>query len=353
MKETIDEELCNQLLDDFRKLTFKERKNPTFLEIIKQPNREVHWSNILAFYLDPNREHNLDDLMLRSFFDALGESVKIENPKKIEVHPNFRTLEGKYIDLVVIADNFVIAIENKVYAPLYNPLEDYGNEIDKMAKKLKCVSFKVVLSIAHYNEIQEFKNLTYECFIKHIKKNLPIYESNANAEYLMFFKNFLKNIENTIKFKEMIDNKESLEYFQNNYEAIEQLTSKFEKTKSEAYAKFKEIHDVINPAKLEASIKDKYKINVRIEKSIDIEWVDGIIAFWMYIHTPEGNIKIEIAVYSLIICCSADTINEIYQNRINESKDYKIELDICDDVKITADTILNFIKKIGGIVFAE
>ena len=57
MNETIDEEKCSQLLDHFSKLTFKARKNPTFLEIIKQPYRETAWSNILAFYFDPNREH--------------------------------------------------------------------------------------------------------------------------------------------------------------------------------------------------------------------------------------------------------------------------------------------------------
>jgi len=55
------------------------------------------------------------------------------------------------------------------------------------------------------------------------------------------------------------------------YESIEQLTSKFKETKEEAYDKFREIHNIINPAKLEASMKVQYEIEVKIDKSIEID----------------------------------------------------------------------------------
>ena len=289
--------------------------------------------------------------MLKSFFEALEKPVEIKNLKNLKVTPEFYTDNRKRIDLVIEADDFIIGIENKVEHYLNNPLEDYSDKIDVVANGRK--KLKVVLSKYHCPEVYGFVNLTYDSFVKSIKKNLPDYETKASLVYLTFLEDFLKNIENTIKYKAMIENKESLKYFQNSYEAIEELTSKFKATKEEACDKFKEIHNVIDPTKLEASMKVKYETEVKIDKSTDIEWVDDIIAFWIFINTPEGNIKIEIAIYSLYICCSAQSICEIYQNRINEFENSKIEIDIAKDTKNVADIILNFIREIGDKAFSN
>jgi F0F1-type ATP synthase delta subunit len=73
MNETIDEEKCVQLLDDFSKITFKKEKHPTFLKIINQHNRENAWSNILAFYFDPKREHK--SKREAEYFKSFGERL--------------------------------------------------------------------------------------------------------------------------------------------------------------------------------------------------------------------------------------------------------------------------------------
>lgn len=351
MNETIDEEECTQLLDDFSKVPFEEKTHPTFLRIINQHNKENAWSNILAFYFDPKKEHKLGDLMLKSFFEALGKKMEIKNG--IKVCPEFSTDSRKRIDLVIIADNFVLGIENKVDFWLHNDLEDYSMKIDCMANEMGCQSIKVILSKNQFCDKHGFVNLTYDRFIKYIEKNIKDYKSTANPEYLIFLEDFLRNIKNTIRFKEMIENNQSLLYFQNNYDLIEQLTYKFKETKEEAYDKFREIHDVIDTAKIEALMKVKYAIETTIDKSIEIEWVDDVIAFWIHINTPEGNIRIEIAIYRLYICCSAHSNCEIFQNRINDFENSKLEIDIFEDTKNVADIILNFVREIGDKAFTK
>src|SRR5690554_1625033 len=135
-----------KLVDDFNSLKIKERSGSTFLEIAKCPNNENVWSNILAFYCNPNNEHKLYDLILNSIFETIGKKIAVINFKSIRVDTEYRTDLGNRIDIVILADNFVLGIENKIDASLYNDLEDYSSTIEDLAKPLGIPTFKIVLS---------------------------------------------------------------------------------------------------------------------------------------------------------------------------------------------------------------
>ena len=69
MTDTLIE--IEKLINDFDELKIKERNGSTFLEIAECPHLENVWSNILAFYINPNSEHNLHELLLKSIFRQL------------------------------------------------------------------------------------------------------------------------------------------------------------------------------------------------------------------------------------------------------------------------------------------
>ena len=89
------------LLDEFDDLNIKERVGPTFMEIARFPHYETVWSNILAFYLDPNAEHGLHDLMLKSMFQAAKIDWIGSRSNDIQVRTEEYTSKGNKIDIIV------------------------------------------------------------------------------------------------------------------------------------------------------------------------------------------------------------------------------------------------------------
>jgi len=128
MKENI---LKLEWLDDFVRLLpkiSKVRKN--FMEIAGFPKWETVNSNLLAFYLDKTEEHGFGDLFFKSLLKLIElDKIELYN-SDFFVEREVYTPKGKYIDIVIksvdIDDNgkhdWVIILENKVYADLYNDL---------------------------------------------------------------------------------------------------------------------------------------------------------------------------------------------------------------------------------------
>ncbi len=234
-----------KLIDDFNALKIKERSGLTFLEIAKCPHLENVWSNILAFYLNPNNEHNLFDLILNSVFETADKKVTINNFKNIRVRTEYPTVLGNRIDIVIFADTFVLGIENKVGAALYNDLEDYSNTIDDLAKPQSIPVYKIVLSKHRNNTTNGFINITYSDLIKNIKKNIGDFTAYSDTKYLIFLLDFLKNIENNINSQSMADNLEVINFFHNNIDKVNRLLEYHNKFNSDLVQKLNTIHSSV------------------------------------------------------------------------------------------------------------
>jgi hypothetical protein len=212
-----------KLIDDFNALNIKERNGLTFLEISKCSHLENVWSNILAFYCNPNNEHNLHELILKSIFETAGNNLTINNLKNIRVRTEYPTGSGNRIDIVVFSDNLIIGIENKIDASLYNDLADYSNTIEGLAKPQKLTPFKFVLSKNRISTTNGFINIIYSDLIRNIKKNIGEYTTYSDTKYLIFLFDFIKTIENNINSQNMADNAEVINFFYYNIDKINKL----------------------------------------------------------------------------------------------------------------------------------
>jgi hypothetical protein len=236
-----------KLIDDFNALKVKERKGTTFLEIARLPHLENVWSNILAFYINPNNEHGLSELILNSFFDAINEHSKPNSSKILQVDTEYQTVSGKRIDIVVIADNFILGIENKVDAGLYNDLKDYSETIDILAHPQNLPTYKILLS-KYRNDLSKgygFVNIIYTDLIKSIKRNIGKHITYSDTKYLMFLFDFLKTIENNIDTHNMEDNPDIVNFFHNNIEKISRLVQFHDKLNHDLVRKLDIIHNAV------------------------------------------------------------------------------------------------------------
>ena len=120
-------------------------------------------SNILAFYFDTKEEHGLSNIVLNLLIKVLiSHNINIElsdNKDKFEVNREYTTLKDNRIDIVIQNENLVIGIENKIYASIYNDLENYSNTLNKLKK----TSIKVLLSLHNNSNVvsnTDFINIT-------------------------------------------------------------------------------------------------------------------------------------------------------------------------------------------------
>jgi hypothetical protein len=217
----------DQLLTDFATLP-KKVKQPTYLEICKYPRRrfEEICSRLLCFYLAPNKEHGLGELFLRSLFQLLAPEKEFHfQSDKIHVISE-ENAEGKRLDILIYSDTFVVGIENKITAGLYNPLEAYKNRIQLYGSDN---IYRVVLSLRKllskddlaFIEANGFTNLTYNQYFNQIKQNLSAFKATCNEKYLHDLNDFIETLENMRD--NSILNEELSHYFFDNAEKIDSL----------------------------------------------------------------------------------------------------------------------------------
>jgi PD-(D/E)XK nuclease superfamily len=133
--EPADLEEFSGLLAAFGDLPLLTQRPKTVLEIAGFPHTESVYSNMLAFFLDPQEEHGLGDLMLRSLLEAAGQTEleKLLRDAQVDISREEPTEERKRIDIVLFTSTLVVGIENKVDAKVDNPLEDYYTYLEKEA----------------------------------------------------------------------------------------------------------------------------------------------------------------------------------------------------------------------------
>ena len=227
-----------KLLTDFEILP-KAIRQPTYLELCRYPyNRfEEICSRLLCFYLSPQKEHGLQDLFLRSLFEILEPQKEIQFKFDKVIVINEENAEGKRLDILIKSDNFVIGIENKITAGLYNPLDIYNNRIALYNDNI----YRIVLSLRKISSQEEllllkensFTNITYSEYFKQIKNNLEKYK-NSNTKYLTFVNDFIQTIEN-MDGKNIL-NPQLTEYFYNNSERIDEIVELYNEFNNRIFA---------------------------------------------------------------------------------------------------------------------
>jgi len=257
-------EKLKKLIEEYEKLdtSDKDNQDETFISIIRgKENDEKVSSNILAFFLDTSREHNLGDLFAKSLLECIGLTPE-QYSNEYSVETEYHTDKGNFIDILVFNEDVNIIIENKIYANLYNDLKDYYETIDSKFKKetigivlsinritsndiVKYVSDKIEKGIFNNEEeantflSAKYKFITYGELLGKIKMNLGCYIQNISQKYFPLFLDYMDNIENLISNKKM-DSK-IVEFIQNNEQSIISLETELLRLRKEMRDKVKRI----------------------------------------------------------------------------------------------------------------
>jgi hypothetical protein len=246
-----------KLLEDFGTLPRRERRRPkTLMEVAGFPHHERPYSNILAFLLNPEEDHGMGDLVLRSLLQAAAEHdlEKSLAPSRItgrvKVEREVPTEEGKWVDIVVETDSFVLGIENKIEAPINNPLDQYWEHLKKRARSTdpgqnEKACRAVLLSLHDEKPSREFKPVTYDKLFSSLRKNLGEALSSATPKYLFYLLDFIETL-NNLKHGVIMDHN-MVEFFLKHEEPIKRFLISAQQLREELNRRTKQMKDVKPP----------------------------------------------------------------------------------------------------------
>lgn len=188
--------------EEFRNLVRKFEALPhskqglTFMDVSGYPHYENVCSNILAFYLDPGQEHGLKDLFISALFKMTCPDTACSTRIK-SVTREYGTTSGR-LDILVEGEEFIIAIENKIFHWLANDLDDYAKAIQSRNDGLQ-KEIKIVLGLSKAPDSAlygGFVSCTYMQLWREISGLLGLYVGKANPKWLTYLLDFIETTTN-------------------------------------------------------------------------------------------------------------------------------------------------------------
>jgi hypothetical protein len=134
---------------------------PNIFQILRISTKEIRHSNFLSWLLNPNSNHGLGDIVLKNFLNELDiEKIHLDN---VEIRR-----EWKSIDLLIILDDYVVCIENKIFSDEHSDqLKRYKNIIEKeFTNKKRFFVYLTPFGISSKQESESYIPISYQLIVE-------------------------------------------------------------------------------------------------------------------------------------------------------------------------------------------
>lgn len=190
-------------VDDIKKSIGDE--SPNIFKILRVSNAEIRHSNFLSWLLDPTANHKLNDSVLSKFLqeiinssDNFDESIAVEDIgiKNVEIRR-----EWENIDLLIILDEYVLCIENKIFSGEHSDqLTRYKNIVEtNFPNKSQIYVYLNPFGYSSFGESDVYLPISYQVIID-ILENLNFEEIDMTVksfieQYLLTLKRDIMGID--------------------------------------------------------------------------------------------------------------------------------------------------------------
>lgn len=230
-------------IDGYRVFPESIKKPPTLMEIAGFPHWENVHSNILAFLLNSEEAHGFKQLVIRALMAAYvnyGKScsacipMKEFDPKTIQFTKNVEreaiTKSNNRIDIIVECTDFVVCIENKIGAGLYNDLGDYRNHCENLIGGNSERVVGIVLSPQGVSDSKlgenHFVSITYGDLVDQIRLHMDEFIDSHDTKYHYLLFDFIEQSTRLTGVNSMDNNqREFLDFWKINHEKVNNMTT--------------------------------------------------------------------------------------------------------------------------------
>lgn len=183
--------------EDFDKLDLG-LKNPNIFQILRISKNEIRHSNFLSWLLDPNQSHKLGDIFLKRFLrevfssDKFGEIDQVDveglDLNKVEIRR-----EWKNIDILLILENVIVCVENKVLSKEHsNQLRRYREIIEnQFPNHHKTFVFLTPEGEVSENESDFYEPISYQSIVDSLERILTVYGESLIDQVRTYIKDYI------------------------------------------------------------------------------------------------------------------------------------------------------------------
>lgn len=186
-------EHLHSLLDELNRVPAPIKREQNLFSIGARGHYENPISDLLAFFLSPTAAHNLESLVLETLLEALPEGVQIsaslinEPQREVTTHTNSR------LDLVLESEEWVMALENKIWHHQNNPFSEYKKYLAKHYEGKR--QLLVVLSPSGKSPIGWY-GVAYNDFLNRLSPKLgQAFITTPFNKWLILLREFLLHLE--------------------------------------------------------------------------------------------------------------------------------------------------------------
>jgi len=183
--------------EDFDKLDLG-LKNPNIFQILRISKNEIRHSNFLSWLLDPNESHKLGDIFLKRFLREVFSSDKFIEIDQVDVEGMDLTKveiqrEWKNIDILIVLENVVVCIENKVLSKEHsNQLMRYREIIESHYPNHKqTFVFLTPEGDISESESETYEPISYEFIVNSLERIISVYGESLNQQVKNYIKDYI------------------------------------------------------------------------------------------------------------------------------------------------------------------
>lgn len=203
--------------------------SPNFFSILNVTKAEIRHSNFLAWLMTPNESHNLNIIFTKWFLKEIFSSEKIVwaneflldtiNLNSIKVYR-----EWKNIDILILHEEFVVVIENKIDSSEHSrQLKKYSKIVDEFFPDLnKAFVFLTIegLSPRDNEDANQYISINYGLIRSIVEIILSVYKNSLSQRIQYYIEDYLLVLKRYVM-KEHESVKLAQELYKNHKEAID------------------------------------------------------------------------------------------------------------------------------------
>ncbi len=177
-------------------------KEPTLFAVGGRGYYENPASDLLAFFLNPKREHRLGDLFLTTYLECMGaDNPQLNTKIDVEVRSQVQTSKGKFIDLQILGLDWCLIIENKINHWDTNPFTDYERHANGLGKEKKHLS--ILSRDGHPYDNKDsgtrWVGVSYQDYCKALRERMAaIFFDRPFSKWQIFAREFILHLENEL-----------------------------------------------------------------------------------------------------------------------------------------------------------
>jgi hypothetical protein len=191
MYETI---LSDSFLSKVDELEIEDIPEPNFYDIGGSGYLENPTSDLMSVFMGLNP--NIKPWLLKSLLQLLGQDVDNMDFSSLTVQREVVCKNGERLDIVIIHDDFIIGIENKVYSSVNNPFKAYDEYLESLKNNSQEI-FKCILKpeVNRFPVFSDWKVINYsqlvEAALVRVGKDIIV---DSVDKWFFFYKEFLSHL---------------------------------------------------------------------------------------------------------------------------------------------------------------